>query len=141
MYSTPQFTLHTSHTSHFTPFTPYTSHFTFHTSHFSLHISHFRRHISRQSHTCTCATNMDSRGREQARPEGDGRCSWAVGYRLRPCQSTRRSCGADARCSLGAAGAAVAQRQAGAELRTDHGLKAPSIFITHSSGDIIVIGF
>jgi hypothetical protein len=31
------------------------------------------------------------------------------------------------------------QRQAGAELRTDLGLKAPSIFITHPSGDIIVM--
>ena len=26
-------------------------------------------------------------------PEGDGQCSWAVGYSLRMCQNTRRSCG------------------------------------------------
>ena len=41
------------------------------------------------------------------RKETDG-AAWAVGFRLRPCQSRRKSCGGRRTVQLGAAGAAVA---------------------------------
>ena len=41
------------------------------------------------------------------RKETDG-AAWAVGFRLRPCQSRRQSCGGRRTVQLGAAGAAVA---------------------------------